>query len=97
MRGDWQLVRVTADRVIHHYGQGDDCAYALTVDASARPPRYAPRGVGAQVLGRAYSGIWRVEGDTLTLCYNEGRERHPTSFDGAGKGAYTEVHERNGR
>src|SRR5262245_44308779 len=67
MRGDWQLIRVTADRMIPHYKHGDDAAYALTIDISVRPARFALRGVGVQVQGREYSGIWRVEGDTLIL------------------------------
>jgi uncharacterized protein (TIGR03067 family) len=97
MRGDWQLIRVTADRLIHHYNRGDECAYALTVNTSVWPHRFALRGVGEQVRGREWSGIWRVEGDTLILCYNEGRDRYPTAFEGPGKGAHLDVHKRKPR
>jgi uncharacterized protein (TIGR03067 family) len=97
MRGNWQLIRVTGDRMVHHYDHGDDCAYALTVNTSVRPARYALRGVGVQVQGREYSGIWHVEGDTLTLCYNEGRDRYPTAFEGPGKGEHLDVHKRKPR
>jgi hypothetical protein len=97
MQGDWQLIRVTADRLIHYPDQGDECAYALTVHPHARPPRFALRGVGVQVRGQEVSGIWRVEGDTLTLCYNAGRGRYPTAFEGPGKGAHLDVHKRKRR
>jgi hypothetical protein len=38
-------------------------------------------------------GIYKVEGDTLTICYNNANRggRRPTAFDGPGKGAGTEV------
>ena len=37
-------------------------------------------------------GIYKVEGGTLTICYNTAnRGRRPTAFDGPGKGSGTEV------
>lgn len=36
-------------------------------------------------------GIYKVKGDTLTICYNNANRGRPTAFDGPGKGAGTEV------
>jgi uncharacterized protein (TIGR03067 family) len=98
MRGDWDTIRVTADRMICFSRSGTDrYVYALTVDASVRPARFTLTGVDGAVRGRKYCGIWRVEGDTLTLCYNAGRDGYPTAFEGPGKGKCLDVHKRKRR
>ena len=33
-----------------------------------------------------FTGIYKIEGDNLTLSYNSGRSSRPTSFEGQGKG-----------
>jgi uncharacterized protein (TIGR03067 family) len=72
-------------------------AYALTIDTTKTPPTYDIKGIGGGAPGAVFAGIYRVEGDTLTLCYNSGSHNRPTAFDGPGKGTFIEHYKRVGR
>jgi uncharacterized protein (TIGR03067 family) len=65
--------------------------YALVIDGTKRPATYDLSGIGT---GAKFLGIWRLEGDTLTLCYNSFGLGRPTAFEGPGKGTFTEVYRR---
>src|SRR5438477_608592 len=94
MVGTWKgtyEITITADRL--NYSTGFE--YELRLDTSVRPRAYDIRGVGQANDGWEFLGIYKVEGDTLTLCYNgRGRLVRPTAFDGPGKGDITEVYKR---
>lgn len=68
-------------------------AYALTLNPDARPAGYDIKGMAGPAAGAAFTGIYKVEGDTLTLCYNTVTERRPVAF---GQGI-TEVYKRKKR
>jgi uncharacterized protein (TIGR03067 family) len=48
----------------------------ITVDAATRPPSIDCSPHGAS---RVYKGIWKIEGDTLTICVGL-KEQRPTDF-----------------
>ena len=97
MIGMWSggsQLEITHDRMNYNPGSGS-YSYALRIDPGTRPARYDIKGVAeGRKVGREFNGIYRVEGDTLTLCYNSGSQNRPTSFDGPGKGSFTEVYKR---
>jgi uncharacterized protein (TIGR03067 family) len=95
MEGRWEGLLVTGNSLTYHPGTSHPMRYELRVNLSARPPTYDIRGgTGSSVQGRSYLGIYKVEGDTLTICYNEEAKGRPSAFDGPGKGQFTESFKR---
>ena len=88
MIGLWEggsKLRITADRLQYHPDTPSTCDYHLKVDLSATPATYDIAGVeGSSTSGRTYVGIWRVEGDTLTIYYTSGNGPRPASFSSGG-------------
>src|SRR4051812_43056938 len=70
--GTWRLpgkvLTITADRFTV---DADDrhTEYALAVHPTGRPRAFDLRGISRDRVGWQFEGIFRVEGDTLTLCY----------------------------
>jgi uncharacterized protein (TIGR03067 family) len=57
--------------------------YTLTIDARKKQKVFDFKGIGGGVEGLTYRGIYRLERDTLTICYvrtNNERER-PSDFN----------------
>jgi uncharacterized protein (TIGR03067 family) len=62
--------------------RGNDALFDSTysVDASANPPHIDMMGIGEQA-GKIGKGIYKLDGDRLTMCYTmPGRER-PAAFE----------------
>ena len=55
----------------------------FAIDASACPPSIDFRHAGESCGGRTWRGIYCIDGDTLTICDDEGdpTKGRPTSFD----------------
>jgi uncharacterized protein (TIGR03067 family) len=90
MEGLWQgghRLLITATHLIYN-PEGGKTEYELVVDRTAQPPSYDLRFPGSREV--SWLGIWKVEGDTLTLCYQQTPAGRPTRFD-EGKGI-TEVY-----
>src|SRR2546421_526466 len=69
--GNWSgtnRMRVTPDRVT--FLDGAQMEYELQIDRRAKPPTYDLKGIqGKRSAGRHFRGVYRVEGDVLTLTY----------------------------
>src|SRR5262249_52816169 len=94
MEGSWHSDRPMLVSATHvTFGDASAPPYSrVVVDRAARPAAFdlVPlRGGEAMWLG-----IYKVEGQTLTICYNEASRGRPTGFDGPGKGQHTEVFRR---
>lgn len=99
IQGTWQggsTIEITPTQLNYHPGPGS-IQYVLTLNAHAHPATYDLTRVGKGGGGADYLGIYKVDGDTLTLCYNGAGSGRPTAFEGQGKGSFTEVYKRVGR
>jgi uncharacterized protein (TIGR03067 family) len=86
-------LEITQDRMIYSPGAGA-YEYALRINPG-RPAGYDITGIAQQNKGWQFTGIYKVEGDTLTLCYVSGTTNRPASFEEALKGSsFTEVYKR---
>jgi len=80
MRGQERMVLTEGLMSIHV--RGEVLHYGMKIDPTARPMTFDLRGIDpASVKGRSYEGIYRVEGDRLTMCYSSKR---PANFEGRG-------------
>ena len=82
---------VTHDKI--DYGSPGN-VYSLKVDPRARPQTYDITGISPGNQGAEFRGIYKVEGDQLTLNYNQGTNNRPRSFEPGGRGSSFEVYVR---
>ena len=84
-------VWIAGDRLEH--GKGGP-SYTLRLDPGWSPRRVDIEEVTQGGQGRVYRGIYRLEGDKLTLCFETAGEGRPDTFTAGTPGAVTEVYER---
>jgi uncharacterized protein (TIGR03067 family) len=83
------VLLITPNRLKYHPDNPEAIEYVIRVNPSARPPTYDLRSTWKP--GQDYLGIYRLDGDVLTLCYNAADRGRPTAFEGPGRGACIEV------
>ena len=73
--------------------------YAILLDARKKPNVFDAKGIGGMAKGHTYRGVFRLEGDTLTLCsrLSEAEDRRPAGFDTTQPGVLVEVFKRQKR
>jgi uncharacterized protein (TIGR03067 family) len=69
--------------------------YSLSIDARKKPKLFTFKGTGGLADGFGYRGIYRLEGDQLTICYvmGDGLQR-PTDFDTSKDGVILSAYKR---
>lgn len=93
LSGKWDRSGTKLEIAAGRFTHSADYDYELKTDPSATPRTYRIKGVGRSNGGWEFCGVYKVEGDTLTLSYNSGTNL-PTAFDGPGKGSINEVYKR---
>ena len=56
-----------------------------------------PRTLYLMILGKSHPAIYKIEGDTLTVCYDQSLSTTPRAFDGEKKGQILIVFEKKER
>jgi uncharacterized protein (TIGR03067 family) len=85
-------ILIAGDRMKYAVDGKPAYEWVCTLDRKTRPMRFdrkRPPGAASAVI---FWGIYRLEGDTLTLCWHDGER--PIDFSETRAGAYTEVFER---
>jgi uncharacterized protein (TIGR03067 family) len=75
---------------------GKPTKWALTLDARKKPKVFDIRGVSDGMAKYVYWGVYRLEGDTLTVCSRMGgpESGRPADFDASKPAHYLEVFKR---
>jgi uncharacterized protein (TIGR03067 family) len=70
--------------------------YVLKIDPRKKPKVFDFKGAGGVIDGMVYRGIYRLEKNTLTICYvrNADERDRPTSFDTRKEGIIRSVYQR---
>jgi uncharacterized protein (TIGR03067 family) len=91
------LLEITLGRMTFNPGP-NPVVYTLVLDPTKKPATFDITGTESAIglAGMTFQGIYRLKGDTLTLCYNPPGEGRPTAFEGPGAGIHTEVFRRRG-
>jgi len=112
MRGDWAQVslnvagqgrtvgsytlRIDGDRLTWLSEEKAFVAWAVTLDSRKKPKSINATGVEGSVKGAAFVGVYKLEGDTLTICYirSPGQREETAGFDPSKPGVWLEVFKR---
>jgi uncharacterized protein (TIGR03067 family) len=108
MQGAWDRVRIavagrpspaggitaviTKDRLKWLADGRPMVVWALTLDAAKTPRAFDAVPIGQGEKPPTWRGIYRLQGDTLTICYH--RSKRPRDFTGSQPGVWVEVFKR---
>jgi uncharacterized protein (TIGR03067 family) len=114
MQGTWERVALTIGGAAHPEAPGQitivitgthlqfpspQDAWTITLDAGKKPRHFDYRGAAPPVQKITFRGIYRLEGDTLTICCVESArgEDRPTKFESLGGQVWLQVYKRKKR
>lgn len=83
----WRVV-IAGGNLKYMLGKATTAEYTLTLDPSKQPKRFTFQEVGGKV---SISGIYRLDRDTLSICYELGDAGLPRSLNDIGQHTYLEV------
>lgn len=66
--------------------------YTVVFDPSASPKRLTGTVAGGEIKGEMMPGIYRQDGDKLTICWEHGAKSHPTEFKSSERGGLVVLH-----
>jgi uncharacterized protein (TIGR03067 family) len=91
--GSWRI-EIAGDRLRYLNGAVTTAEYVLALDATTRPRRFTIKDVKDAGCCR---GVYRLDGNRLTVCYDAGGGGHPESLDSRGRHVHREEFRREGR
>jgi uncharacterized protein (TIGR03067 family) len=70
-------------------------AWFISLDETKRPRQITYRGATDTVRRHVFRGVYRLEGDTLTICCRDGEEKdRPLDLSATGQGIWLQVFKR---
>jgi uncharacterized protein (TIGR03067 family) len=85
---NWKMV-VAGDKITEFDGKEVMDEYTFRLDAAARPAAIDMTSLAGKSRGKTMQGIYRLEGDTLTVCVSEpGKKDRPREFRSAEDSAH---------
>jgi uncharacterized protein (TIGR03067 family) len=94
-KGRETSILIAQDRMKYAVAGKPTNEWVFTLNKDTKPPELDRKGVKGAALGFTYRGIYRLEGDTFTLCSRD--NVRPMDFDTPGTGVYVEVFKRKKR
>ncbi len=80
---NWKMV-VAGDKITEFDGKEVMDEYTFRLDPAARPAAIDMTGLAGESRGKTMQGIYRLEGDTLSVCVSEpGKRDRPREFRSA--------------
>jgi uncharacterized protein (TIGR03067 family) len=89
-------IEVVAARLKYTHLGTPHADYSFTLDSKKKPAVFDFKGLTGPAKGLSYWGIYRLEEDTLTICYREGpaATSRPADFDHSKPGVIVSVYKR---
>jgi uncharacterized protein (TIGR03067 family) len=78
VRGEYTVI-IKGDRLICK-GEKSSEEAEIRIDATRNPKNMDQRGLSGEFKGVTIPGLYRLEGDTWSFCYREGRRVRPREF-----------------
>jgi uncharacterized protein (TIGR03067 family) len=93
------VITVTGQRLKYEQSNTQIGDYTFALDTKKKPKVLDFTCIAGVAKGLVYRGLYRLEGDTLTLCYRQSAAEsdRPTAFDASKEGVVISVYKRQKR